>query len=240
MPRFLPPATATAATLEAAITELLPAFVVSAVAPCGEESSPHEDELLAVARAVASRRREFLSGRACAHRALAAAGLDAGPIGVGPRREPLWPAGAVGSIAHTGGWSAAIVARAGDAWGLGFDLELLEPSLADDVDRLVRTAAERDQAPTGHPLDAHANKLLFSIKEAVYKCLFPRTRWPLEFGDVQVATDLDAGRYTAVVDKRFEPTTLGLGLVEGRFRVVGALVLAALCIPADYSRPAPG
>lgn len=70
---------------------------------------PSEEAL--VARAVDKRRREFATGRDCARRALSQLGWDEVPILAGPKREPLWPAGIVGSITHCPGYCAAIVAR---------------------------------------------------------------------------------------------------------------------------------
>jgi 4'-phosphopantetheinyl transferase EntD len=201
--------------LEAAVAELFPPFVAVAVAPAHEDyPSRHGEEMELVARAVARRRREFLSGRFSAHRALRAIDLDDGPILVGPRREPLWPPGAVGSIAHAGEWSVAVAARAGDARSLGVDLEMLEPRLEAAVDRLVRTPAERKRHPG-------AGKLVFSVKESVYKTLFPLTGQALEFEEVDVALDFANGAFAADVG----PTT-----VTGRFTVVGGYVVSGVCL----------
>ncbi len=201
--------------LERALAELFPPFVAVAVTPVDdEEHSSHPEETAVVAGAVAKRRREFLSGRLSAHRALRALGLDDGPILVGPRREPLWPAGAVGSIAHAGNWSVAVAARAGDARSLGVDLEMLEPPLEPAVDRLVRTPAERRRHPG-------AGKVVFSVKETVYKALFPMTREALEFEDVDVALDLETGAFAAEVGAR---------TVNGRFALAGDYVVCGVCL----------
>ena len=65
----------------------------------GEPVFPGEEDL--IANAVDSRRREFVTARRCAREALAKLGHAPGPIRVGPRREPQWPTGLVGSITHT-------------------------------------------------------------------------------------------------------------------------------------------
>jgi 4'-phosphopantetheinyl transferase EntD len=207
--------------LSAAAGELFPPFVRTAVAPCdGDHAALHPEEALAVARAVPKRRHEFLSGRWCAHRALKTLNLDRGPILVGPRREPQWPPGAVGSIAHAGGWSVAVAARSDDVRALGVDLEVLDPPLDEAVDRLVRTPAERARTPSaGHPLAPNAGKVVFSVKEAVYKCLFPLTRSYLEFTEVDVTLDYDGCTYVA----RARDSTY-----EGRFRVAGDYVVSGL------------
>ncbi|HEV2070741.1 MAG TPA: hypothetical protein VGR26_13190, partial [Acidimicrobiales bacterium] len=63
-----------------ALTGLFPPFVRVALVPVADHRCPWAEEEAAVARAVASRRREFLSGRAAAHAALAAIGRDHGPV----------------------------------------------------------------------------------------------------------------------------------------------------------------
>src|SRR5450830_253804 len=77
-----------------------------------------------IAGAVPARIAEFAAGRHCAHQALQAFGVAADvPLLRGPRREPLWPAGLVGSITHTAGYCAAVVAPASACAGLGIDAE---------------------------------------------------------------------------------------------------------------------
>lgn len=173
------------------IASLFPPEVVGVLAPIDDTDSPYPEEREAVAGAGERRRREFLTGRACAHAALAALGRDAGPVAVGPDRRPVWPPGVVGSIAHAGAWAGAVVARAEDVRAVGFDLEPLEPPLTPDVERLVGIA--------GDPAAPYRSKVAFSAKECVYKALFPATGRPFDFGDVTVDLDLPAGRFSARV-----------------------------------------
>ena len=85
------------------------------------------DEARFVADAVDARRREFALGRSLAHEALRAIGAPAGPIEVGAHREPLWPAGTVGSITHCDGYVGAAVAARGDVRSVGVDAEPAAP-----------------------------------------------------------------------------------------------------------------
>jgi len=184
-----------------------------------------------VATATAARRREFLAGRRCAHAALRAIGCDEGlAVGRGVMREPLWPAGVVGSISHAGGLAGAVAARTADAWGLGLDIELLEPPLDAALERIVMGPGELPRPARAHPLEPYRSKIAFSVKECVHKCLFPRTRWALDFHDVAVAVDLDANGYEAVVDAGFRLAGRALPPLEGRFAVVGGYVLAGLWV----------
>lgn len=219
--------------LEQALADLFPHFVVGAVGPVGDQDRAlvHAEECAAVAAAAPVRREQFLAGRACAHAALRSLGRDGPAVGRGPTRAPVWPPFVVGSIAHTAHVAGAVVARAEDAWGLGLDIEPLDPPLDLDVERLVCTPAERAaDGPARHRLAASTSKLIFCAKECVYKAVAPATGWPLDFQDVRVQVDLVHGRYRAVVDERFRVGGLPLSPLHGRVAVVGGVVLAGLWV----------
>lgn len=214
------------APFDGVVARLFPPFVRGVVAPTGPGcESRHPEERAAVAAAVERRRREFLCGRACAHAALRAIGLDHGPIAVGAGRQPVWPVGAVGSISHAGDWAGAVVARSEDAWGLGFDIEALDPPMTPDVERLVLTAAERAVPwPEDHPLAAYRSKIAYSVKETVYKAVFPRTGRRLSFEDVEVEVDAEASTARARLEDLAVPP---VGVV-----VAHGYVITGVCIRA--------
>jgi 4'-phosphopantetheinyl transferase EntD len=115
--------------------------VVTAVARDEElETELYAVERRAVHDAVPARRREFRTGRACARRCLERLGRPPGPIGCGPRGEPLWPTGVVGSITHCAGLRACAVAPAAAVRALGIDAEPNAP-LPDGVAEVIATAA---------------------------------------------------------------------------------------------------
>jgi 4'-phosphopantetheinyl transferase EntD len=182
------------------IEQLLPAGVVAieAFADVPDEAVfPGEEDL--IAKAVESRRREFVTARRCARDALAKLGYPPVPIGMGPQREPKWPAGLVGSITHTTGFRAAAVAPRSVIASIGIDTEQNGP-LPDGVEKLVTIAAERDMlAALSHAFPATQwGRLLFSAKESIYKAWYPLTgRW-LGFEDVCLTID-PAGTFEARV-----------------------------------------
>lgn len=216
------------------IGALLPAgaLAVEAFADVPDEAPyPGEEDL--VARAVAARRQEFVTARRCAREALARLGYAPAPIRPGPRREPVWPAGVVGSITHCTGYRAAAVAPAEALAGLGIDAEPHEP-LPDGVAGVVtvagepeRLAALRDAAP-----GTHWDRLLFSAKESVYKAWYPLTgRW-LGFEEAELTFDPD-GRFTAriLVDGTRTDGGPPLDVLDGRWLVAGGLLLTAVAVP---------
>lgn len=142
-------------------------------------------------RALAKRRAEYLAGRVCARAALRqATGLDAVP-GTGDDRAPRWPAGAVGAITHSHGEAAALTGDARQWRGLGLDRERwLAPARAARLRDELLTPAERDTL-TGLSEDALARRvtLTFSVKESLFKALYPLTGRRFYFQDAALEDD---------------------------------------------------
>jgi 4'-phosphopantetheinyl transferase EntD len=109
-------------------------------------------------------------------------------------RSPWWPPGVVGSITHSGDLCAVVVTHASRARGLGLDIEVDAP-LDRAIEPLVATPAELAWlASQGDEARGWLGKLLFSAKEAFYKCQYPATQTFLEFHDVELRIDaVDAG-----------------------------------------------
>jgi 4'-phosphopantetheinyl transferase EntD len=181
----------------------------------------HPVERAVLGRAVERRRREFVTGRACARQALRALGAPVAAIGAGANGEPLWPDGVVGSITHCDGFRAAAVAWAADFAALGIDAEPDAP-LPDGVFEDIAHGAERAAPERG--------RLLFSAKEAVYKAWCPLTgRW-LGFEDAEV-TFTDAGFRARLHVPG--PVVDGVALTElhGRWAVEDGVLCTAVVVP---------
>ncbi len=133
--------------------------------------------------------------RSLAVELLAQQGIDAKQICKGPMGEPLWPTGCVGSLSHTDQHAAAVVARNTACRALGIDVEEDAP-LPPDTDALILRDEERGQLDAVREVVPGADRLLFCAKECVHKAIHPlRGAW-LEFQDVAVRLDIDAGRFT--------------------------------------------
>jgi len=186
---------ATLADFDALIARLdarLPPGLVLLASPVRDgDDHLYPVERARIARAVDSRRREFATGRALARQALGRLGIAPVAITVGDGSEPVWPSGVVGSITHSGGFCAVLVGRSGDYRGVGIDIELSRTP-AHDIARLVVNAAE--PAEFHHPPWLQT---VFSAKESVYKCVYPRHRAFIDFLDVTVSLDYEACAFTA-------------------------------------------
>jgi 4'-phosphopantetheinyl transferase EntD len=145
-----------------------------------------EDERKCIAKAVPKRMKEFAAGRACARRALLELGLEGASIATRPDRQPVWPAGIVGSISHTNGYCAAAVATEKHLFAVGIDCELIG-AVDNTLWKLVGTDRERTWL---YSLDsasaALAATLLFAAKEAAFKCQYPSTKEWWDFHDVEI------------------------------------------------------
>ncbi|HMS01734.1 MAG TPA: 4'-phosphopantetheinyl transferase superfamily protein [Gemmatimonadaceae bacterium] len=137
----------------------------------------------ALANAVPRRCAAFAAGRHAAEAALVAAGCPPGDAHVGrdATGAPQWPAGFVGSIAHTDTHALAMVARTPPVRGVGVDLEAplsdtvaaeVGPSVAPELrDRDAVARVWHGETPLAFP---DALTLVFTAKEALYKALAPR------------------------------------------------------------------
>jgi 4'-phosphopantetheinyl transferase EntD len=199
----------------------------------GEAPFPGEEDL--IANAVEGRRREFITARRCARRALADLGHPPAPIRSGPRREARWPAGVAGSITHCPGYRAAAVVRLADLAGVGIDAEPNGP-LPDGVEPSVTLPDERAQlrALAAEAPEVHWARLLFSAKESVYKAWFPLTgRW-LGFEEATLDIDAAAGTFHArvLIDGTRTDGGPPLTALSGRFTVARDLILTAVTVPS--------
>ncbi len=209
----------------------------------GEVAEPAglPEERAAIAHAVAGRRRDYLGVRDCARRALADLGLfdegtpDRPVIPTGPNREPLWPAGVVGSLTHTDGYRGAAVAPAHAVRSVGIDAEP-HAELPAGVFDMVTVPEERPLLrAVGHGV--HADRVLFCAKEAIYKAWYPLTGEWLGFEEASVRLEVTElgpvrGRFTARLlrDATAHDGT-PLTSFDGYWVVSGGLVGTSVLVP---------
>ena len=141
-----------------------------------------------IQRSVAKRQTEFLAGRLCARAAMLQLDGTLATPGMGEDRAPVWPAHICGAITHSKGRAAALVALRRDWQGLGIDLEtLLSPERAQRLAKEILTPDEHARMLTG-PAEQIALlvTLTFSVKESLFKALYPLVQKRFYFEHAEV------------------------------------------------------
>ncbi|WP_248750108.1 4'-phosphopantetheinyl transferase superfamily protein [Pseudomonas sp. MWU15-20650] len=187
-----------------------------------------------IQRSVAKRQAEFLAGRLCARAALQQLDqLDCVPA-IGEDRAPIWPGHISGSITHSTGHAAAIVGHKAQWRGLGMDVEnvlTLERAerLASEIltaDELQRMAAlPRDQI-------ALLVTLTFSVKESLFKALYPIVQKRFYFEHAEVLEWSQAGHVRLRLLTDLSNEWCHGKALEGQFVVEGEQLLSLVAIGA--------
>ncbi|NUF99952.1 4'-phosphopantetheinyl transferase family protein [Acinetobacter oleivorans] len=158
------------------------------------------DHPLKIAQARVERKNEYLCGRVLAQAVLNHHfGLDQ-PITSMHEPLPIWPSHVLGSISHS--QNKLIVALSSHAIYLGIDIEhWVTSEFARESAHLVLTSSEFDlwKNKAAEFFDfARYVSLIFSIKESLYKAVYPTAKQYIDF--------LEA----SIVDINFENQTLTL------------------------------
>ncbi len=223
------------AGLSPALSGLFPSGAVAAeLREAGNPELLLPAEARHLGRAVPKRAQEFAAGRLCARRALAEFGIVDFAVEVAGDRQPIWPASMVGSITHTAGFCAAVAAERGSVGALGLDSEVVGdvkveiwPSvcLPMEIDWIRSLPASQQ---------ARAVALLFSAKEAFYKCQYPVTHERLDFRDVRVEAPWSAsdGVFRVHANRRIAISMRTAMPMQGRYLFHQEFVTAGLGVAA--------
>ncbi len=203
------------------IAEMAPADADPSALPLSERGL--------IERAVEHRQQEFAAGRILARGLLCHAGAQIDALLRDADRVPAWPQAVVGSITHCRSLCAVAVAPRSISAGIGIDVEPARP-IDEDLHTMILRDAERGRIdalpPALRPLGAI---LVFSIKEAVYKSIYPERRHFLDFQQVEIAFTGDDGFVAEVLVP--EASFPGLSRIPGRYRVADGHIASAVLLP---------
>lgn len=188
------------------------------------------EEAVALGSVSQARRLEFTAARIYARHALALLGVPSVPILHGPDRQPLWPAGIIGSITHCQSYCAVAVAPSKMFRAIGIDAEPNEP-LPDEVLGYVTIERERAWLAAHRHATICWDRMLFSAKESAFKAWFASTHQWLDFTDAGVSIDPSSQRFEvriispvlALNDRSLIEFTGHYGVADGR--IVTAIVI---------------
>jgi 4'-phosphopantetheinyl transferase EntD len=227
------------ARMSAVFQELLPAGIATAeLSGAGDPALLAPGERKHLGAAVAKRAADFAAGRLCAQRALAQFGVHDHVLAVGSDRRPQWPPSLIGSITHTNGFSAAAVAERARFRGIGIDAESVG-RVSREVWGEVLLPEEQKWLETLEPREqAQIAALMFSAKEAFYKCQYELTSQWLDFQDVAldvVGWNMAFGSFAVRPRKSAKIFEAYRGRLIGRFAFRRGLVLTGIAIVAQAS-----
>lgn len=210
-------------------------LALRAIKDCQEPC--YQSDLDAVSHAVTSRQREYIAGRVLARELLCRIGVDADTIASGPKREPLWPSGIVGSISHNELLCAVVVAQNPVVTSVGIDIETngrIDRNLWGHLFTDAETEHLLQLEPAAQSREA---TIFFSVKEAFYKYQFPMTQTWVGFKDVSVhQEDASFYRLTAQInDAKVANNVLAVVEPVGTDQVI-ALVIDQSLIKAANRR----
>lgn len=188
----------------------------------------------AIRRAALKRQMEFLAGRLCAREALHRLTGAAHVPAITASKAPEWPAGLVGSITHSGDLAAALVAPTSHYRGIGLDAEeQLGLARAERLAGQILTPRERDWL-AGLPLERRGEfaTLVFSLKESLFKALFPLVGVRFYFQDAEL-TDWNAETRQATLQllKPLSGDWPAASRLHGQYARLDRYLLSVLAIP---------
>lgn len=136
--------------------------------------------------AIDKRHTEFIVGRLCCREAISSlTGIPMIPA-MAEDRTPRWPEFICGSISHSVDVAIAIVASTRDYSGLGIDIEKIMPEQsAQNTHHRILNEHEVACFNSDYTF-AQQVTLIFSVKEALYKSLYPLVKKSFYFRTAEV------------------------------------------------------
>jgi len=172
----------------------------------------HPLEQDALGDAVSEKRRlDFRLGRAAAKQSLEKIGFPVvTPVLRGPHREPVWPVGVVGSIAHGSGYGVAAAAWQSDVPAVGVDIQMIEERYTDELVARFADPDEFDWVCSVPSKRTERAVKLFSAKESVFKALYPLGKVWFAFDVAHLTPSDDENSFVAAV----RLPSLSSGIIE--------------------------
>ncbi len=177
------------------------------------------------------RQQEFIAGRFCAAQAAKVVGINLLSLPSAKSREPIWPLGLVGSIAHSKKLAVSCVSLSEEHASIGVDAEeLIERNICLDITTLI---AEKAELTLLNNFDSQIGlTILFSAKEALYKALFPLARTFIDFKEVKlISLDTDKGLFELLLKSSNAKLKSFIGNYKGSFKQIDETIVTVVSIP---------
>jgi len=144
-----------------------------------------------IQKAVKKRKGEFLAGRYMAQEVLSEYGFYENQVAIGKHRSPLWPSKLIGSITHNNNTAICAVSEKDNISALGIDIEsCLNPKTIDKIKYSIIDRKEEELLANSPINLEEAFTIAFSIKESLFKALYPYVNEYFEFSAARII-DID-------------------------------------------------
>lgn len=182
-------------------------------------------------KAVIKRKSEYLASRWLARAVMAQFGVQDFILHNASDRSPCWPAGVQASLSHS--QDQVVIAATREPLCVGVDVEqVMAADTAQETAEMLMNPQERALLQQITLPFATGATLLFSLKESVYKALWPQLHQPMEFLQAELfrldpTTATAQLRLTQDFSVHFNRQTL----LQARFSLSGQRVLTLVTHP---------
>jgi enterobactin synthetase component D len=183
--------------------------------------------------AVTKRKAEHLASRWLAQQMLARFAMPDFILRNAPDRSPVWPVGIQASLSHSR--QMAVIAATQAPLCIGVDVEqVMAEQTAEETAEMLMSRAERQRLTAAALPFAAAATLLFSLKESVYKALWPRLHQPMDFLHAELLEwDLTQGRATLTLTQDFSSEFNANTRLQAHFWRRGDRVITLIAHPLN-------
>ncbi len=147
-----------------------------------------------LANAVKKRRAEYLASRYAARQAMASLGIVDFLLANDASRAPVWPPAVIGSLSHS--HQRAVVLATTSPLLSGIDVEnVMDGKTAESLHEAIISHEELQLLARLDLPFATALSLVFSLKESLYKAIYPQLKQFMDFHSAAVTmVDINTGR----------------------------------------------
>lgn len=135
--------------------------------------------------AVEKRKAQSIGARWCAAQAALELGVKLSAVPLDDAGLPQWPAGLVGSLAHSDNLAVAVLSKTHSCLGVDVE-ELFDEKKVELLGDTILTKKEKQNLSSELMQLRWELTTIFSLKEAAYKALFPELRSFIDFPQLEV------------------------------------------------------
>lgn len=190
----------------------------------------------ALQQAVKKRRAEFLASRWLTREVMRLYAIPDFQLQNHSDRSPRWPSGIQASLSHTEGAVALAVTR--QPLCVGVDIEtIMSARTAEETAAMLMSEKEQARLRTLPLPFPQAATLLFSLKESLYKALWPQLHQPMDFHQASLLeADLTAQTAVLCLNQTFSPVFTQGTRLEASFQLEADRVLTVLTHPISGNK----